>query len=289
MKFRSSSQFGEDFRAFLLNSRRTDGYYVEIGGNSPIFDSTTFGLYLLGWHGLVIEPNPAHRPIHEIVRPRDSYIEAAAWSENKDVVLNIPEINGWARSAEFGNNSKLFSSSENLRTIEVSGVRVSTVLEKLNIQTPIDFMSIDVEGDSIKVLEGIDFSTHRPKIICIEAGEYINWSSQDSQDNSEAIISFLCKEKYLKIGVDPANIWFRDELSSEPQEIFPQKIKSKFELLKPGDFQGIVSAFPPQIEWSDICELTIEMFKRANEQISRLESSVFFKFYLILKKTLRRN
>ena len=55
----------------------------------------------------------------------------------------------------------------NPNTFQISGDTLSNVL--LSIGSPqIDFLSLDVEGYEVDVLNGLDFSIHKPRLILIE-------------------------------------------------------------------------------------------------------------------------
>jgi FkbM family methyltransferase len=286
--FKSTAQFGEDWIAFMLSQRRTDGFYIEIGGNSPIFDSTTFSLYRLGWHGIVFEPNPVHKIPHRAIRPRDHFVEAAAWSEDKELQLVIPNVNGWARTSEIGLESTLFQSSQKISTIQVSGVRVSTALKSIEFDGEIDFMSIDVEGDVLQVLKGMEFTWTRPKVICIEASEYTSWELQQTEDNSGPSLKFLCGQGYRVIGRDQANYWLVDEtLDSIDLEFRPPILEIDFNLMGHLDYEEILQGVSSDLSWGDMKDLVLEIFRKESQKLTLIEKSRYFKIYSRLRKLKR--
>lgn len=75
--------------------------------------------------------------------------------------------------------------------------RTSTILQQNDCPYDIDFMLIDVEGHEINVLNGLDFSLHRAKLLLIEVGiVHLN-----------QIQSILPKE-YILINTDGLNAMF---------------------------------------------------------------------------------
>jgi hypothetical protein len=52
--------------------------------------------------------------------------------------------------------------------IKVQGATLDSVLHKANAPTPIDYVSIDVEGHEIAVLEGFDLKHWRPRLLVVE-------------------------------------------------------------------------------------------------------------------------
>jgi hypothetical protein len=70
----SFSQFGEDLVLQILLQPGREGTYVDVGANHPIKGSNTFRLYLRGWNGLAIDPNPSFASEFKKFRPRDRYL-----------------------------------------------------------------------------------------------------------------------------------------------------------------------------------------------------------------------
>ena len=69
----SFSQYGED--VLLHNLRPAHrGTYVDVGAFHPWTHSNTYKLYLRGWSGVTIEPNPDVAPLFRQVRPRDIHL-----------------------------------------------------------------------------------------------------------------------------------------------------------------------------------------------------------------------
>ena len=66
------SQFGECRIIDGFFGDKGDGYYVDVGCNQPIHYSNTWKLYLKGWSGLTLDPNPNLIRHHKKQRPRDT-------------------------------------------------------------------------------------------------------------------------------------------------------------------------------------------------------------------------
>jgi hypothetical protein len=69
----SFSQYGEDL---LLTHMKPlgNGLYVDVGAFHPWEHSNTYKLYLKGWNGITIEPNPDRADIFKAARPRDQHL-----------------------------------------------------------------------------------------------------------------------------------------------------------------------------------------------------------------------
>ena len=65
------AQFYEDYILSIALSNIKKGYYVDVGANSPDFDSITKHFYLKGWSGINIEPIKKWYDAYLIDRPND--------------------------------------------------------------------------------------------------------------------------------------------------------------------------------------------------------------------------
>lgn len=144
--------------------------YLEVGGNHPVQTSSSYLFYRAwGAQGFIVEANAALASRLKSVRPRDLIIQTAVSdSFDKTVSFYVHELDEL---------SSLSASS--IRSFETSGVvgdvsRVEVVpnmhisaLFDAYIDTPLDFMSIDIEGLDLPVLKALD-PRHRPTVLQVE-------------------------------------------------------------------------------------------------------------------------
>jgi len=168
------SQMGQDvliYNTFFKNV--TNGVYCDIGGNHPIDKSNTYLFEKMGWKGLCFEPLPEMKPLWEKHR-NTKFFPYAVSNENKQVEFSVVKDIRAGRGDELSHVTGASKHCLDLRdyeisTINVQAVRLSDILESQNI-THISYMSIDVEGHEMQVLEGIDFKerfskcTHNGKL-----------------------------------------------------------------------------------------------------------------------------
>lgn len=159
-RFISYSQFGEDAILNTIFRKQNVGFYVDVGAYHPTHFSNTYALYKKGWHGIVIDPNPAFKQLFSILRSRDTFIAAA-----------IGE--GTARYFEYDNplyNSLNHDvSNDHVRLVRVAEVELKPL--RAIVKAPaIDMLSIDAEGHDLTVLQTLDWAV-RPAIIVIEGDE----------------------------------------------------------------------------------------------------------------------
>lgn len=216
-EFLSYAQNAEDFRAFMALGSPARGVYVEVGAHDPVLDSPTFGLYMQGWSGVTIEPNPTFARRHRLIRPRDRFFCLAAWDEDCSLPLTIPKgsVTGWARCGDDLPLQTRSSERENI-SFQVEAKTLTNILNEADV-AEIDLMTIDVEGMARRVLGGLDFSRFSPRLLVIEKAGYSNWDSGDFTDNWnewEPLISDLYDFAYC----DGPNRWYvrrGDAISSE--------------------------------------------------------------------------
>jgi FkbM family methyltransferase len=148
--------------AFFAGART--GYFVEVGANDPQYLSQTWHLEQRGWSGLLIEPQPDLAA--ELVRRRSAKVYPVACSSPRDsgrtMVLHLAGIH-----SSFDRDLTI-STTRAEGSVEVPVQTLDEILIDAGAPAPIDFLSIDIEGQEIAALEGFDFARWRPRLILIE-------------------------------------------------------------------------------------------------------------------------
>jgi len=142
---------------------RKDGVYVDIGANHPTHRSQTWFLEVQGWHGVLVEPNPALSRLLREKRVRSQIFEVA---------LGGPEQTGRADlHLAVGDGQSAIKPDFDIKlTGQILRVQMRTldsILEEAGIRE-IDFLSVDVEGMEVDVLRGLDLQRRPAKLILIE-------------------------------------------------------------------------------------------------------------------------
>jgi FkbM family methyltransferase len=154
------SQFSEDkevYEAFFLHSRSKKFFYVELGALDGItYSNTKFFEDYLDWHGLLIEPVPGQFERLKWNRPKNILVCAAVSEKEGDVEF----------SGELAMAGMVHAMSGGLRecyhphckgSFMVKGIPFWKVLQQNQVRF-IDFLSIDVEGGELEVLNTYDWS-----------------------------------------------------------------------------------------------------------------------------------
>ena len=145
------------------NSKKVDGIFVEVGAFDGITYSNTKAFEeSLDWKGLLIEPSPASFQKLTTNRPNTINVSTAISKENDEFL----EFTGDNCCRRFDKHFKKMRSGQWKRlmklnlspsTLDVKVDKISNILNKNNIKY-IDFLSIDVNGSELDVLETMDWS-----------------------------------------------------------------------------------------------------------------------------------
>ena len=161
------SQFNEDEILLELFPPNTHGTYVDVGCGPPIDQSNTYELYRRGWKGLCIDPQYDYIKQHQQLRVHDITLQAAA-SNNFGIILLYDC--GMMATVEKG----LKRNYEKKQWVVEAPL--SDILSHFpEIRDNCRFCNIDVEQHEQQVLEGIDWTTFKPEIFCIEAFGDRSW------------------------------------------------------------------------------------------------------------------
>ena len=147
-----------------LNVESSAGWFVEVGAHHPTQFSQTWHLAKVGWSGLLVEPQPAFVEKLRAARPESVVEQVACGGPNTPefAALTVPEKSAHATLDKRG----IAGMGEVLSHIEVRVCTLNALLEKHARQ--VDFMSIDVEGFTSEVLDGLDLNVWRPRLLLIE-------------------------------------------------------------------------------------------------------------------------
>lgn len=165
----SYSEYGQD--AFVLRrvyKGKANGIFVDIGANHPIVDSNTYLLELNGWTGLAIEPQKWLNEQWPGLR-KTPCLECVAGSEDGDVTF-VESTEQVGFSGVDGFNK--VSSGHTRKTVTQKPLR--DILREHAIGE-IDYLSIDVEGYEMNVLQGIDFERVKVRLIGVENDLGFKW------------------------------------------------------------------------------------------------------------------
>lgn len=165
------SQYGEDFLLWTIFSQRTSpGFFVEVGGLDGIRFSNTYSFEQNGWSGVCIEPHPEYFPLMSKHRPKSHCVRAAVGTHSGSIEF-IADQRGEFSTIEKSllEDDLYLKKAVGCEKMIVPLMTLDEILADIQAPTNLDFVSIDVEGAELKVLEGFDLSFYQPRILVIEA------------------------------------------------------------------------------------------------------------------------
>jgi len=158
----TSSQI-ESRRVWDFFNRRPQGVFVEVGANHPTQENQTWFLEQQGWSGVLVEPNPGLFQLLREQRPRSRAVHAAVGAPGQpgevDLLLGLNDLHSTL--------APVLGDPLSGQTVRVPLRTLDSILAETGV-TRIDFLSVDVEGMELQVLQGLDFKKHAPELILIE-------------------------------------------------------------------------------------------------------------------------
>ena len=165
------SQYGQDKWVFeQLLPNKECGLFVDIGAHDGVAYSNTYILEKSHqWQGLAVEPIPE---VYEKLRKnRKCEMVNACVSEKTGKRLfrinaGYDEMLSGLVNEYHPNHLKRMSGDE-YREVEVNCFCFNDLMKKYEIHS-IDYLSIDVEGAELSILENIDYKAHNINVIGVE-------------------------------------------------------------------------------------------------------------------------
>lgn len=175
---------GLDLKLIHAIQPRRHGFFVELGANDGVCQSNTYKLQRsYGWSGLLIEPSPAR--FVECVENRSfepvpafkcaacvpfDFCERFVEIEYSDLMsvakgLNVGDADASAH-AESGREH--WKGSDQRYIFGALAMPLTEILAEVEAPADFDLLCLDVEGNELAVLEGLDFSCYRPRWILVE-------------------------------------------------------------------------------------------------------------------------
>jgi hypothetical protein len=165
-EFKSYSQYGED--KILQTLVKENGYFLEIGSYHPTIFSNTRFLVERGWSGCYVDGSPSaiQRFIDEYRTHSGIKIVQSLVGVANGLVTFYDSIGDGISSIDKNHMLKWSMSGSPFREIISPMISFDTLAQVL--PNRIDFINIDVEGQSADLATLIDYNKLDTKVICIE-------------------------------------------------------------------------------------------------------------------------
>jgi FkbM family methyltransferase len=195
----SHAQFAEDRLLAEIFGERSEGACVEVGANDGRTGSASYLFEQRGWQCLLVEPIPAL--VEEIRKHRACAVANCAASsrageakfflaESVEAISGLdvtPERARWIERA-----------GGTVKEITVRTATLDSLLEDAGFGR-LDFVTIDVEGHELSVLEGFDLERHRPRIVILE---------DNTVEGDAGVIEHMTEHGYVHFKRTGVNEWY---------------------------------------------------------------------------------
>ena len=165
------TQLNQDVFALLMNRFRS-GFFLEIGANDGFTHSNT--IYLereFGWKGILIEANKKYLPM--LAHRKNSKVinKAVASSAGEADFIDAGLYGGLKATLD----NTHFKQTNGATCITVECMTLQEIFDDVSAPARIDFVSVDVEGGEVPILEQMMSSNRRFTCGCVE----YNWRKAD--------------------------------------------------------------------------------------------------------------
>jgi len=200
------SQTGEDAILAHLLLGNDSGFYVDVGAFHPILYSNTYYFYQRGWSGINIEPTPGRIDLFKRKRPRDINLAFAVAKARTPIRLTtFDDPAGNSADKQMINRHISSGWFHPAGEIIVEAYPLAEILEThMPVGRELSFLSVDVEGMEMDVLESHDWRRFRPRFVAVEWLEPLSVKSA----TSSGVHRFLVQQKYELICKTPATLIF---------------------------------------------------------------------------------
>ena len=156
---------GMDSLIEKIFTHTNNGIYVDIGCGHPIKNNNTYLLHKRGWSGVNIDLDDDNIELFDLYRSNDHNISAAISNNEKEVDLffyHSKSAINTINKATANYQSATVTQVKKIKTTTLNSILDNSKFRNLNI----DFLTIDVEGSELLVLENFNFNKYKPKNNC---------------------------------------------------------------------------------------------------------------------------
>ena len=184
-KIKFYSQCNED-KLMLKYLPEKIGTYIDIGAGQPVRGSNTFYFYKKGWTGHLFEPIQSNMDLIMIFRRKDVKHQKLIGKNNSKTIFYEFVPTEYSTTVKNVADSLRLKGKKLKKTYELESIKLSDTDIKLSPSQP-SFLSIDVEGADLEVLNSVNWTKIRPRVVCIE---------EIGDSNSKLIKEKLLSEGY---------------------------------------------------------------------------------------------
>ena len=182
------------------------GVYIDVGAYHPVMGNNTFKLFNKGWSGINIDLDFHTIDIFNNFRPNDDNIISAVSDTIEKKELYFHHNRSAINTLEKNKGGK----SKEIREIQTNTLN-NIIKNSQYKESEIDFVSIDVEGHEMKVINGFDLKKYSPKIVVIEYQDLDMKKEEFYNQNIEKIVNSNIYKHMINKGYVLVN-WLHSDL-----------------------------------------------------------------------------
>ncbi len=198
------SHWGVDLIIIKLLNPKNKGIYIDVGCHHPFLNNHSYLLYKSGWEGINIDLDYNSIDMFNFFRKSDVNIQTAVTDHKGEVDLFFYHNRAAKNtiSKEFGSDAK--------EQKKINSDTLNNIIENSKFKnSKIDFVSIDVEGNEMNVLNGFNLKKYKPKLILLEfilPNKKEFYEKDINEITNSEVYNFLIKNEYKLIN------WNHDDL-----------------------------------------------------------------------------
>ena len=198
------SHWGIDLIITKLLDSKNRGIYIDVGCHHPFLNNHSYLLYKSGWEGINIDIDYNSIDMFNFFRKSDVNIQTAVTDHKGEVDLFFYHNRAAKNtiSKEFGSDAK--------EQKKINSDTLNNIIENSKFKnSKIDFVSIDVEGNEMNVLNGFNLKKYKPKLILLEfilPNKKEFYEKDINEITNSEVYNFLIKNEYKLIN------WNHDDL-----------------------------------------------------------------------------
>ncbi len=210
-----NANWGLDLIISNILKKQKKGIYIDVGCHHPLINNNTYLLHKKGWKGINVDLDFSSIEMFKYFRPSDDNRNIALSNKKGSAKLYFFHNRAAKNtiSKKTGKGAKLIT---NINTDTLDNLIKSSKL-KIN---QIDLLSVDVEGNELNVLKGLNFKKYKPKVIILEFIDPKNkefYQQKISNILNSKLYKFMKNKGYKLVN------WVYDDLVFVPKNLTNQK------------------------------------------------------------------
>lgn len=203
LRRRSYGQNGEDVILRDLLPSRAHGVYLDIGSSHPIHLSNTYGFYRMGWRGVCVDPLSVNNKLARVFRPKDTNVLGLVSSERNEVRFFEFDPSFYSTSDPDVASRWVAEGAHQVSAKNIMAIPARDLPFQTSPTRP-SFLSLDVEGHELPVLQSLDWESQRPWLILVEL-----WNNEERDDVNKSVRGLLASLGYQQlVQASPDNFIF---------------------------------------------------------------------------------